>query len=700
MAPGVRAWYKKLSLLLQYTNDLRWVVFPLCQIVRDRRHGLRCQCELRRPQYRNRRPVPRPPCPGVGKHPRAKWTTLLEPVDPRTIQTWHEIDPRAGWAVHLGPSNLVVLDVDPRNGGWEGLAALEAKYGPVPRRFWATTGGGGGHLYFRAPAAPFAKTKIDLAPGVELLSGRHIVVLPPSPHKSGMHYRWQVEEVDLPLDEPPPWMVALAHELGGKPRAARAGAGNGGANGSGADGGTTHPDQYPGVRSTVYALPASADRRQLVEQARRYVATLPPGVQGQNGSRPTFRAACVCVLGFGLTVDESMPVMQEYSGRCEPPWSDDELRHKLEDADRKAGARGYLLGWPAAWEAEIEGLPRVKMTLGAVQHSGGCDGNGGVPSVPGAAGDVSGMRVYDPGSVAASAAAAAAAAADTLEDLERGPADFQQEKAAEAAALEKAAASAPAPRRWYCPNFYQVMQRSVDGRRVRVICPACKKWDCPGCSPVLKDKWKRSITVRFLDEKSPIHQLWLISDPAADWPRLYKRIQRQRARHLRICQPDGRMVVFTTATLPGAAPVDKLTALRTVRAVIDALPLTTKPIFTCRAWKLIDEEKRTGEWKNMGPVERRACDLAQVKKIWASQGLVPAPKKPAAGSWIRHIVQASLGRVWTADMIEELYQWTARGEIPDGKIGEPAADDAAGEGGRPPPGLYQRLAAGFAVRFH
>jgi hypothetical protein len=688
--PDKKFVFQKLALLQEY-NDLGWVVFPLNKILRGGAAGPRCSCQLRPRRRVLGKPAATPSaCPGVGKHPRVKWTTLLQPADPRTIETWFWIDPGAGWAVHLGPSNLVVLDVDPRNGGWEGLAALEAKHGPVARTLRARTGGGGGHFYFHAPELPLGKTKIDLAPGVELLSGRHIAILPPSPHKSGQRYVWEVDDCDMAAA--PEWMVGLVRELVAK------------SGGPQPDGGPSHPHEYQGVRSTVYALPASADRRQLVEQARRYVQTLPPGIQGQNGSRPTFRAACVCVLGFGLSVEESMPVMQEYSGRCEPPWSDDELRHKLEDADRKPDPRGHLVGRPAAWEAEIEGLPRVRMTLGAVRHSGGCDDNGGVPGVPGAAGDVSGVCVYDPASVAASAGAdaspSAAPTADTLDDLERGPAGFQEEKAAEAAALEKAAANAPAPRRWFCPNYYQVMQRSVDGRRVRVICPACKKWDCPGCSPVLKDKWKRSITVRFLDEKSPIRQLWLISDPTADWPRLYKRIQRQRARHLRICQPDGRMVVFTTATLPGAAPVDKLTALRTVRAVIDALPLTTKPIFTCRAWKLIDEEKRTGEWKNMGPVERRSCDLAQVKKIWASQGLVAAPKKPAAGSWIRHIVQASLGKVWTADMIEELYQWTARGEIPDGKIGEPAADDAAGEGGRPPPRLYQRLAAGFAVRFH
>lgn len=40
---------------------------------------------------------------------------------------------------------------------------------------------------------------------------------------------------------------------------------------------------------------------------------------------------------------DAFPLLAEWNSRCEPPWSEAELRHKLEDADKRPDARGYLL---------------------------------------------------------------------------------------------------------------------------------------------------------------------------------------------------------------------------------------------------------------------------------------------------------------------------------------------------------------------
>lgn len=85
----------------------------------------------------------------------------------------------------------------------------------------------------------------------------------------------------------------------------------------------------------------------VVERARSYVNKMPIAVQGQNGSAAAFAAACALIVGFGLKVDEALPLFREYSDRCEPPWSEKELIHKLEDAGKKAVEEpeqvGYLL---------------------------------------------------------------------------------------------------------------------------------------------------------------------------------------------------------------------------------------------------------------------------------------------------------------------------------------------------------------------
>jgi RecA-family ATPase len=83
----------------------------------------------------------------------------------------------------------------------------------------------------------------------------------------------------------------------------------------------------------------------IIEQARRYLDKMPPAVSGNGGHDQTFRVACVLTQGFGLNPAEAYPLMQEYSARCVPPWTERDITHKLTDADRTVDpkGRGYLL---------------------------------------------------------------------------------------------------------------------------------------------------------------------------------------------------------------------------------------------------------------------------------------------------------------------------------------------------------------------
>jgi hypothetical protein len=89
---------------------------------------------------------------------------------------------------------------------------------------------------------------------------------------------------------------------------------------------------------------------QLAFRIERYVAACPEAVSGSGGHSTTFRVAIVLVRGFALSPAEAMPFMQRYNQRCQPPWTERELRHKLYSAlllSSKPGrilkARGYLL---------------------------------------------------------------------------------------------------------------------------------------------------------------------------------------------------------------------------------------------------------------------------------------------------------------------------------------------------------------------
>lgn len=86
------------------------------------------------------------------------------------------------------------------------------------------------------------------------------------------------------------------------------------------------------------------------ERARQYVAKMPGAVSGENGHGVTFRVACVLAKGFQLPENEAWQVLLEFNQRCEPPWTEHELRHKLNSAMKASGSAGYLRNAsPARW---------------------------------------------------------------------------------------------------------------------------------------------------------------------------------------------------------------------------------------------------------------------------------------------------------------------------------------------------------------
>jgi len=102
----------------------------------------------------------------------------------RKIWTAH---PQAGIAVACEKSGLVVLDIDPRNGGHDTLTQLEARLGVLYSAVTANTQGGGEHRVFKAePGVVYPGT---LGEGLDIKYKGYILV-EPSVGPSGV-YRWQ-----------------------------------------------------------------------------------------------------------------------------------------------------------------------------------------------------------------------------------------------------------------------------------------------------------------------------------------------------------------------------------------------------------------------------------------------------------------------------------------------------------------------------
>src|SRR5690349_14165072 len=76
------------------------------------------------------------------------------------------------------PSGIIVLDVDPKDGGTESMQALIERHGQLPHTFIAQTGTGGWHFYFQMPDFDVRNSVSKIAPGVDIRGTGGMVVAP------------------------------------------------------------------------------------------------------------------------------------------------------------------------------------------------------------------------------------------------------------------------------------------------------------------------------------------------------------------------------------------------------------------------------------------------------------------------------------------------------------------------------------------
>jgi putative DNA primase/helicase len=161
------------------------------------------------------------PCQ-LDKRPYTEHGFLDAVCDQQQIREWWTKRPEASIGMPTGiVSGRIVIDVDPRHGGYESLLELEKKYGALPPTLETKTGGGGRHLFFVCRGPDVRNSAGVLGPGVDVRGEGGYVILPPSPHPSGTAYEW-VNKGQSPVVMPP-WLEAQLT----KPRGAA------GANGAG-----------------------------------------------------------------------------------------------------------------------------------------------------------------------------------------------------------------------------------------------------------------------------------------------------------------------------------------------------------------------------------------------------------------------------------------------------------------------------------
>lgn len=222
-------------------------------------------------------------------------------TDERQIRSWWSWKPEANIAVRC--SEFFVVDVDPLSGGDETLQRWIDLHGPMPRTWTARTGSGGVHYYFRHNVALEALPlgRLHKGAGIDIKgNGKHYVLVPPSQTKRGP-YRWIISPRE-PLAAAPRWLIHLIVRC------------------------KTVKAPEP-VRVSSWC---SSDLK--VRRAKGFAALQSPAISGSHGSTQTFKVCMNVARGFQLTEDEALEALADWNRRCEPPWSEDELRRKIQQA--------------------------------------------------------------------------------------------------------------------------------------------------------------------------------------------------------------------------------------------------------------------------------------------------------------------------------------------------------------------------------
>ncbi|MFE1396787.1 bifunctional DNA primase/polymerase [Nocardiopsis dassonvillei] len=159
---------------------------------------------------------------GFGTIPSPRKTPVHEGWPGLALRTPEDV--RAHWDVFgslSGPNVLltllgfVVLDFDPRNGGLESLAKLEAKYGPLPTtRVHGTPRDGLHYVFTHDGTTPVKNGELDpvLYPGVDVKTGRGGLI--PSAGSVTKHGAY-TERSDAEVAPCPSWVYQIRASSGG-----------------------------------------------------------------------------------------------------------------------------------------------------------------------------------------------------------------------------------------------------------------------------------------------------------------------------------------------------------------------------------------------------------------------------------------------------------------------------------------------------
>lgn len=241
------------------------------------------------------------PCAVGGKLPAIKDYPNKATTDPVKVEAWWNGKPSnigISTSRFAADEALIVVDVDvkKKKRGDLSLLQLELEGFELPSTFTVSTPSGGRHLYYRTPKA--LRQGVDtLGSGIDTRSlGGY--VLGPGSVIDGKEY---VIANKAPIAPAPEWLV---QRLG-----------------------------TPKAREKAKAeASAAVDPDRAAQRAQAWLSKYAPvATEGAGGDAETFKVAAH-LKDLGCSADQALDLMQAWNERCSPPWSQEELETKVQNA--------------------------------------------------------------------------------------------------------------------------------------------------------------------------------------------------------------------------------------------------------------------------------------------------------------------------------------------------------------------------------
>lgn len=203
--------------------------------------------------------------------------------------------------------------------------ALANDYLPLTPAMTGRVSTPGSHRWYIAPGVATVQHKdpVDRRMIVELRSTGGQTVVGPSIHPSGEPYECLSAE---PAHVPGPMLTACVAALAQAVIRAR------------------HGDMSSPKPAAALTLRPPGQTDDVERRAIAYLEKMTPAISGQGGHAAAYTAAVAMVHGMALAPERALDLLlAHYNPRCEPPWTEKELRHKVDDAVKKSHDKPY--GW-------------------------------------------------------------------------------------------------------------------------------------------------------------------------------------------------------------------------------------------------------------------------------------------------------------------------------------------------------------------